>query len=337
MRSIRSVAYPTLYLAVIVAVMFVTSLTQAQAQPQAGSDEYEPATKPISLVFPVKQNTLTCGGVCTPQNAQIITVFDHQMQVAYECTAGEGGYGGVAAFTGETAMVKYSGFKSGAGKCKGLLFAYTNPEITNFLQGYNYAGAGVLYYDGHPGIDFNFAFGTPLYPAINGCVTYQVGAEGIPTGGPGHVLAIVPVPTNPAGGCATVVNNTGYRVVYMHLSSYYDTTSGTILRCTSSDPKGTECNAGKDITSCPTCAQQNEWVSTKRASPIGYTGNFSSSLWGGVPAHLHFEVDEIVGTNPIAVDPYGWCGPQADPYTALTGLTNVTLWSNFTLACPDKQ
>jgi len=38
----------------------------------------------LSLNFPVKQNAV-CGGVCTPANSPIMTVFDHQMQVAYEC------------------------------------------------------------------------------------------------------------------------------------------------------------------------------------------------------------------------------------------------------------
>jgi hypothetical protein len=288
-----------------------------------------------SLQFPVKTNSL-CGGTCTPQTAPIMTVFDHEMQVAYECTAGEGGYGSVTAFTGETGTVKYNGFKNGSGKCKGLLLAYTNPDISLFLQGYNYDGQNVLYYDGHPGIDYSFAFGTPLVPAVNGCVTYLVGAEGIPNPSNGHLLVIIPSPTKPAGGCQTLVNTSGYDVIYMHLASYYDPKSGQIFRCTSSDPKGTECNAGQDIVSCPTCAQQNEWVSTSRPSPIGYTGNFASALWGGVPAHLHVEVDNVSAKSPLAVDPYGWCGPQSDPYTALTGLTNVTLWSNFVLTCPSN-
>jgi len=330
MSENRSFARSALGLAAI--LVLLGAVTPAHGQ--AISDGSQPATQ-LSLVFPVKQNTL-CKGTCTPANAPIMTVFDHEMQVAYECTAGEGGYGSVTAFTGESGTVKYSGFKSGAGKCNGLLFAYTNPEITNFLEGYNYDNGGVLYYDGHPGIDYSFAFGTPLYAAVNGCVTYLDGADGIPLGSRGHVLAIVPQPTKPTGGCANVVNTSGYRVIYMHLSSYYDSTNGAVMRCTSSDPKGTECNAGEDIIACPTCAQQNQWVSTKTASPIGYTGNFSDDVWGGVPAHLHFEVDNVVGSSPVAVDPYGWCGPQSDPYTALTGLTNVTLWSGFTLACPEK-
>jgi hypothetical protein len=318
----RSLGCPTFLIAMI-AVIFVASMASGQADSNAA----------LSLVFPVRQNTV-CGGICTPANAPIMTVFDHEMQVAYECTAGVGGYGSATAFTAESGTVKYPGFKSGAGKCNGLLFAYTNPNIATFLKGYNYAGAGVLFYDGHPGIDYIFPFGTALYAAVNGCVTYLDGAEGISLGSRGHVLAIVPVATPPKGGCATVVNKTGYRVVYMHLASYYDATSGQVMRCTSSDSKGTECNAGQDIVACPSCAQQNQWVSVQRSSPIGYTGNFSDNVWGGVPAHLHFEVDNVVGSSPIALDPYGWCGPQSDPYTALTGLTNVTLWSNFTLTCP---
>jgi murein DD-endopeptidase MepM/ murein hydrolase activator NlpD len=319
--SLRRSSVLSTYLATIVAVVFLGSLAQAQTDGAIG------------LLFPVKQNSV-CGGTCTPLSAPIMTVFDHEMQVAYECTTGEGGYGSVTAFTGETGTVKYSGFKNGAGKCKGLLFAYTNPDVSAFLKGYNYPELGVLYYDGHPAIDYSFPFGTPLYPAINGCVTYLAGAEGIPDGSRGHLLTIIPSPTKPAGGCQTLVNKTGYTVGYMHLASYYDPTSGQIFRCTSSDPKGTECNAGSDIVPCPGCAQQYEWVSTTRSIPIGYSGNFSSGLWGGVPAHLHFEVDQTVNSSPVAVDPYGWCGPQSDPYTALTGLTNVTLWSNFVLGCP---
>lgn len=309
------------YVALLLTAILGTALAHSQT----------PGT--LSLTFPVKQNSV-CGGTCSPLNAPIMTVFDHEMQVAYECTTGEGGYGSVTAFTGESGTVKYSGFKNGGGKCKGLLFAYTNPDIATFLEGYNYPEAGVLYYDGHPGIDYTFPFGTPIYPAISGCVTYLYSPEGIVDGARGNVLAIIPAPTRPAGGCQSVVNNSGYEVVYMHLSSYYDPTSGTVMRCTSSDPKGTECNAGEDIVACPMCAQQNQWVAATRTTPIGYTGNFASGVWGGVPAHLHFEVDNITGKTPLAVDPYGWCGPQADPYTAFTGLTNSTLWSNFVLTCP---
>src|SRR5580693_10486161 len=163
----RALVHSTLCLAVAMAAIGLASLAQGQTV----ADDTESATKAISLVFPVKQNAV-CGGPCTPLNAPIMTVFDHEMQVAYECTAGEGGYGSVTAFTAESGTVKYSGFKSGAGKCNGLLFAYTNPNIASFLKGYNYSGAGVLFYDGHPGIDYTFPFGTSLYAAINGCVTY---------------------------------------------------------------------------------------------------------------------------------------------------------------------
>jgi hypothetical protein len=318
MRSRRVLVFIVFALGV---VLFAPSAGEAQINAQ------------VSLAFPVRQSHV-CGGKCTPFTAPIMTVFDHYMQVAYECSGG--GYQTVTAFTGETANVLYPGFKEGSGKCKGLLDAYTNPDVTTFLDGYNYPGGGVLYYDGHPGIDFKFPFATPIFPMVNGCVTYLQGAEGIPLGSRGHVMAIIPSPTEPAGGCQSLVNPTNSTVIYMHLSSYYDPTTGAVMRCTSNDPKGTECNAGEDIVACPTCAQQYQWVSTSTTTPIGYTGNFASNVWGGVPAHLHVEIDVDVNGSPIAVDPYGWCGPQADPYIAFTGVTNVTLWNNFVLTCPGQ-
>ncbi len=54
---------------------------------------------------------------------------------------------------------------------------------------------------------------------------------------------------------------------------------------------------------------------------IGHSGNT-----GGVAPHLHFEVKEIVGSDSISVDPYGWQGQGADPYTALMGVVNQNLW-----------
>ena len=156
----------------------------------------------------------------------------------------------------------------------------------------------------------------------------------------GNVLAIIPEPTEPIGGCQNAVNTTGYDVIYMHLSSYYDVTTGEVMRCTSS--KTSDCNSGAKIVSCPKCAQQYEWVSKNRTNPIGYTGNFfviktAPQGWGGVGAHLHFEVDQALGTTPRGVDPYGWCGgaSSTDPYTRFTGLVNRNLWSAFVLTCPN--
>jgi hypothetical protein len=282
----------------------------------------------LSLLFPVKKDQQCGDGVCTPTNAPITAVFDHYMAKAYECSAGVGGYGQMMAFTDQAAAVRYSG--KGYGACK-KLFGYTNPQIPQFLSGYNYTGGDVLWYDSHPGYDYDFLFGTQLYPALNGCMTYLQGAAGVQDPSTGHVLAIIPQPTRPKGGCEHAVNTSGYAVIYMHLASYYDKTTKQVMRC----KKMNECVSGK-IYPCPKCAQQYEWVSTNRADPIGYSGNYFNG-WGGVVRHLHIEVDQVLGKRPRGVDPYGWCGSEADPYTSFTGLTNSTLWSQFWLTCPNRQ
>ncbi len=70
---------------------------------------------------------------------------------------------------------------------------------------------------------------------------------------------------------------------------------------------------------------------------IGHSGNT-----GGVAPHLHFEVKEIVGSDSISVDPYGWDGNGIDPYATLTGVVNENLWltatsvSQTTNAIPSK-
>jgi len=290
----------------------------------------------LSLSFPVKSDPACGTGSCSPTNAPITAVFDHNMAVPYECRSGFGGYGSMMAFTAEAAPDEYPESK-GFGKCK-KLFGYTNPNVSSFLAGYNYTGnRSVLYYDSHPGYDYGFGFGTALYPAINGCVTYLQNAAGV-VAATGHVLAIIPQPTEPLGGCKGAAKTSPYDVIYMHLSSFYDPTTQQVLQCTTS---GTICNSGQNIVPCPTCAQQDDWVSTNRANPIGYSGNFygtSKNGWGGVAPHLHFEVDQVLKTNPRAVDPYGWCGvPDTDPYTGFTGLANTTFWGQFTLSCPTGE
>jgi hypothetical protein len=294
----------------------------------------------LSLSFPVVQDVTgsgVCGGApCTPYTAPINTVFDHHMHYPYEYTSGVGGYGTILPFTNQ--LVDGQQSSTGWGYYKNL-YGYKYTGSSPLLEGYNYdfqQNGQFVYYDSHPGYDYNFSFGTALYPAVNGCVTYLQTAAGVGTAATGHILAIIPQATPPVGGCQTLTNPLGYSVVYMHLSSYYQGNQnlphyGSIIRCHNTN--GTECEV------CTTCAQQNDYVTAGQSTPIGYTGNFfgaGSSGWGGVPSHLHFEVDELSGTKPIiAIDPYGWCGTQySDPYTKFTGMLNAPLWANFTLVCP---
>ena len=294
----------------------------------------------LSLSFPVKADITgsgVCGGApCTPSTAPINAVFDHQMHYAYECSASFVGYGKIMPFTNQ--LIDGPASTTGYGQCK-QLYGYEYTGTGTLLAGYNYDSGQnglYLYYDSHPGYDYNFSFGTAIYPAVNGCVTYLQTAAGVGRAETGHILAIIPEATEPAGGCQTLTNTTGYSVVYMHLSSFYQNQQslpyyGSVIRCRKSD--GSVCQL------CNTCAQQNDYVTTDRTQPIGYTGNYFK-VWGGVNPHLHFEVDQLsamapTATAPTPVDPYGWCGNQvADPYTTVTGMLNEPLWADFTLICP---
>ena len=60
-------------------------------------------------------------------------------------------------------------------------------------------------------------------------------------------------------------------------------------------------------------------ASVTRGQLIGVSGDTGAP---GAP-HLHFEV-RLGGINGVSVDPYGWTGSGADPYTAAV---NVNLWT----------
>jgi hypothetical protein len=307
---------------------------------------------PPSLRFPVMQDA-GCGKVpCNPSNAPITAVVDHSRKKAY---CGPSGYGTVTAFTTESATITDPSQVLGCANTTTPLYGYKNSTINSFLTryGYNYTGGGkarTLYYDGHPGFDYGFGYGTSLFPSVNGCVTYTKDAEDEPAA-KAHVLAIVWQPVPPEGGCQNVIgdpNFSGYQVVYMHLSSYYN--NGQVwVHCHSHLPSAFCANAKENAdVLCPTCAQEGEWVSTDRVDPIGYSGNFlvtssNPQGWFGVGPHLHFEVDKVLRDMPFGVDPYGWCGaPGTDPYTTFTvglgdggiGLANTNLWQGFQPRCP---
>ena len=57
---------------------------------------------------------------------------------------------------------------------------------------------------------------------------------------------------------------------------------------------------------------------------IGIAGGTGPSGPNSFGVHLHFEVRKLVGSQWIAVDPYGWRGSGADPYASRA--TNVNLW-----------
>ena len=297
-----------------------------------------PPPLPIAaLIFPVKTDAVHCGGACTPATVNITSVFDHQMDSAYEstphldCSQPQKAlptYGKIMDFQGEeldgpaaggTATPSTTGYGQDGNLC-----GYGSASQLPLLSGYNLATKLYLYYDGHPGYDYPFTFGTPVFPAVSGCVTYNLNAAG--TGkNPGatqtnyHGLTIIPMAQAPSS-CVNASSDVGYTVAYLHLSSFVGA-DGTIQRCKNED--GTNC------VPCPECAQEGEWVDLSRANPMAYVGNFDYG-WQGVGSHLHFEVDEWNHNKPIPIDPYGWqpkTPGQPDPYSTIhNGIINQLLW-----------
>ena len=316
---------------------------------------------PSFLSFPVKQDNTYCngaaGGQCTPTTARIAAVFDHEMRTAYETAYQKNkqgqcvlkpqkqippGYGTIIDFEDETpaGLLPMPGQFQGYGVC-GTLYGYTNATGAGYLGDLNYQGNpnSYLWYDSHPGYDYPFAYApqdnqlTGVYPAINGCVSYQVSAAGAPSG-KYHVLSITPMSTEPQGGVcpAGVSSETGFVVFYLHLASYLD--KGNPVYCLNPVNGTGKC---KEQVACSNCPAEGRWVSVNASQPIAYVGDFSNGIWGGVSPHLHFEVDYMPNPSatPIPIDPYGWCGPPgADPYTKLTGQVNTNLWGSVQYSCP---
>lgn len=245
-------------------------------------------------------------------NAPISSIFDHSVEDAVKGDDDIWRNGTITAFTGDT------GYKNNQDNC-GNCFKYSEDSNQDFvLEGVNYEGTEscgpkYLCYEGHNGIDYKFVYGTPLYPAISGTVTY---------------------PDDQSDYHGLMINSEDgkYRVYYLHLSSWLDRTTGKIKRRNSD---GTE-------DECTECAKEGEWVDINRTQPIGYVGDYQSG-WGGVGAHLHLGVHKKINNIYERVDPYGWEGSDTDPYEKAKGVKNVDLWSApstniiiHTLTAPSK-
>jgi murein DD-endopeptidase MepM/ murein hydrolase activator NlpD len=164
-----------------------------------------------TLTFPLRGMVAGENQNLTPQTAQINTVFDHTMLE-------EGGHFSVYGcdkqvedFVGEVGNTKPSKFYIGCRR------GYQN--VTNgfeFLQGVaNYSPSDPinLYYDGHPGFDFQSGYGNQVYAAASGTVSYptwsQLNSEGIWVGGNPDKFNVMELdPGN------------GYKMFYLHLSTH---------------------------------------------------------------------------------------------------------------------
>jgi hypothetical protein len=306
-----------------------------------------------TLAFPV--HGFTPSGVrITPWSPRIIiSIFDHWMQNPYGCgDTNPDAAQTLMAFTGEEAGRDVNGQRDTDSQnvCKPTpscsnLYGWSNPNETQFSLDGTYTGVPscgnqkFLEYDGHPGIDYAFSYGTAVFPASTGIVHYPRDRNGAAGGSPAqnyHTLEIDPG------------NGSVYRIFYLHLSSYICSSilgdpdfwsgcansPGQPVRCVKDNPSTHKC---LDVQPCSTCAREGVPVDVNQATPIGYTGDYDLSSrckggWGCVGAHLHFQVDK--GGTPV--DPYGYDpqvsgAPKEDPYSSKFGHPagiNVLLWKD---------
>ena len=220
-------------------------------------------------------------GGATAYSRIINSVMDHSMSSPYT----ENDI--VTAFTGEIGEAPYSEHLDG----------FQNSQGIDFLGDGAYRGAGglaeFLYYDGHPGIDYQAGCTSSgsanVYAAASGTVHYPASIPGIQNAATFNVLQITPDPPND-----------NYRIYYLHLSTY------------------------KGVTTTQACEKEPQVV-PEGAHVIGGASVIGRVGKAGTPAaHLHFEVHvrQANGTF-VPVDPYGWQGQYADP----RGIgSNTNLW-----------
>ena len=169
----------------------------------------------------------------------------------------------------------------------------------NFTGARVCGGSAYLSYEGHPGIDYAFSYGTALYAAVSGNVSYD-DTSGYSKPEKYHVLTITP-------------SDPSFKVLHPHLSSYYDSQARKVVK------RIFDAQGNATVVDCFECPQPGQQV-TQGTSFIGYVGDFQVSTsnpsgWGGVADHLHFEVRRQNGNKYVAVDPYGWLAQGQDPYT----------------------
>lgn len=161
------------------------------------------------LSFPLHGMSRGINQHLTPQTAQINTVFDHTMLGSTGHFSVYGCDSQVEDFAGEIGNTNPSKFHL---SCR---HGYENAQTGyKFLQNIaNYSGNPYLFYDGHPGYDFQSTFGNQVYAAVSGIVSYptqaQLNAAGIFVGGNPDIFNVMELdPGN------------GYKIFHLHLSTH---------------------------------------------------------------------------------------------------------------------
>lgn len=301
------------------------------------------------LTFPLKADVKNQDQHLTSSTAKTNSVFDHSM-----IDSGTQRYGiyacddTVVAFTGTVALYGpgLPIFQMGCNAGYKVLNTEDPPPIS-LLPGMTYSGWGTpnhLFYDGHPGIDYQAAMDTQVFAAVNGTIHYpgRIVGLGYPAAGY-HVMEIVP--DHAQGGVPP------YLIYYLHLDTYI----------------GQQQVPVNDPDPLPGCAATvllplDEGTEVQAGCLVALSGKAAPPIYRYFLPHLHFEVHRVVpsslvltrfgargadvcidgvvgpGYDCVPVDPYGWagepthCDPQTgladsgDPYFCLTGVVSQSLW-----------
>lgn len=300
------------------------------------------------LAFPLKADIPNQDQHLTAATALTNSVFDHSMFSS--STHLYGVYGcddAVVAFTGTTAIYGpgLPIFNIGCNAGYKVVNEGDPPPIS-LVPDMTYNGWGTpnhLFYDGHPGIDYQAAMNTQVYAAVSGIVHYPTRIVGL--GYPAaayHAMEIVP--DHAQGGVPP------YVVYYLHLSTYI----------------GQQPMPANDPDPLPGCSgvvllPLGEGTHVQAGCLVALSGNAAPPIYHFLP-HLHFEVQKVVpgflvssrfgarsadvcidgvissSYDCVPVDPYGWtgepthCDPHTgfatsgDPYFCLTGVFSQRLW-----------
>jgi hypothetical protein len=301
------------------------------------------------LTFPLKSAVKNQDQHLTSATAKTNSVFDHSMIDAtthrysiYGCDKEVTAFTGTRAIYGPGILIYGTGFCNAGYKVLNL----DNPPPISLAPDMTYAGWGApnrLFYDGHPGIDFQAAMDTQVYAAINGTIHYPTRMVGLGYPAPAyHAMEIVP--EHPQG------SPPAYLIYYLHLDTYV----------------GQQKIPVNDPDPLPGCAATvllplDEGAPVQAGCLVALSGKTAPPIFHFLP-HLHVEVDRVVpsftvftrfgaraadtcidgvvgaGYDCVPVDPYGWTGPQTrcdpqtgladsgDPYYCLTGVMSQPLW-----------
>lgn len=312
----------------------------AMAQDLSGS-------APVQLTFPLKADVPNLDQYITSATAKSNSVFDHDMMDATGLYAVYGCDSKVMAFTGVTAIygpgIQILGNACNAGY-KAL--DQQDPPPISLAPNMSYWGWGApnhLFYDGHPGIDFQAAMDTQVYAATSGTIHYPARMVGLGyPAGAYHTMELVP---DHAQGSVP-----SYLIYYLHLDTYVGQQQRLV---TDPDP-------------LPGCAATvplplAEGTHVQAGCLVALSGKAAPPILRYQP-HLHFEVHKVVpavqvlrrfgaqsadvcidgvvgaGYDCVPVDPYGWTGgitrcdaqtglaTMGDPYYCLTGVPAGPLW-----------